>query len=118
LRLPADPPSGSRREKSLEGSLDRLAGRLARIPTPRFIAIWVATGLMFALSPLLVSGSVRVSALQAMLPYAAILAVAEIGQTLVIQQRGLDLSVPGMITRGIKSATLKADPLEAQAQAV
>lgn len=33
-----------------------------------------------------------------MLPFAAILAIASIGQTLVIQQRGLDLSVPGMIT--------------------
>ena len=33
-----------------------------------------------------------------MLPFAAILAIAAIGQTLVIQQRGLDLSVPGMIT--------------------
>ena len=32
-----------------------------------------------------------------MLPFAAMLAIAAIGQTLVIQQRGLDLSVPGMI---------------------
>ena len=61
-------------------------------------AIWIATGLLFALSPLLVSGSVDETALLAMLPFAAILAIASIGQTLVIQQRGLDLSVPGMIT--------------------
>jgi ribose transport system permease protein len=33
-----------------------------------------------------------------MLPFAAILAVASIGQTLVVQQRGLDLSIPGMIS--------------------
>jgi ribose transport system permease protein len=33
-----------------------------------------------------------------MLPFAAILAIAAIGQTIVVQQRGLDLSVPGMIT--------------------
>ena len=33
-----------------------------------------------------------------MLPFAAILAVAGIGQTLVVQQRGLDLSVPGIIS--------------------
>jgi len=32
-----------------------------------------------------------------MLPFAALLAIAAIGQTLVIQQRGLDLTVPGMI---------------------
>lgn len=63
-----------------------------------YLAIWVATGVLFAVSPLLVSGSVSSTALLAMLPYAAILAIAAIGQTLVIQQRGLDLSVPGMIT--------------------
>jgi ribose transport system permease protein len=33
-----------------------------------------------------------------MLPFAAILAIAAIGQTLVLQQGGIDLSVPGMIS--------------------
>jgi ribose transport system permease protein len=33
-----------------------------------------------------------------MLPFAAILAIVGIGQTLVIQQRGLDLSVPGAVS--------------------
>ena len=70
----------------------------ARLRVPRFSAIWVATAVLFALSPLLASGSVSRSALLSMLPFAAILAIAGIGQTLVIQQRGLDLSVPGMIT--------------------
>jgi ribose transport system permease protein len=65
---------------------------------PRFSAIWLATALLFAVSPLLASGSDSRSALLSTLPFAAILAVAAIGQTLVIQQRGLDLSVPGMIT--------------------
>lgn len=65
---------------------------------PRFSGIWVATALLFAVSPFLASGSVSHSALLSMLPFAAILAIAGIGQTLVIQQRGLDLSVPGMIT--------------------
>lgn len=70
----------------------------ARLRVPRFSAIWVATAVLFAVSPLLASGSVSRSALLSMLPFAAILAIAGIGQTLVIQQRGLDLSVPGMIT--------------------
>jgi ribose transport system permease protein len=65
---------------------------------PRFSAIWVATALLFAVSPLIASGSVSSSALLSTLPFAAILASAGIGQTLVVQQRGLDLSVPGMIT--------------------
>lgn len=64
----------------------------------QFAPIWVATGLLFAVSFVLAPGSVAPGAIIAMLPFAAILAIAGIGQTLVVQQRGLDLSVPGMIT--------------------
>jgi len=74
----------------------RLTGRDIRLP--RFSAIWLATALLFAVSPLLAPGSDNRSALLSTLPFAAILAIAAIGQTFVIQQRGLDLSVPGMIT--------------------
>jgi ribose transport system permease protein len=35
-----------------------------------------------------------------MLPFAAVLAVVAAGQTLIVQQRGLDLSVPGMLALG------------------
>jgi len=65
---------------------------------PRYSAIWVATAVLFAVSPLLASGSVSQSALLSTLPFAAILAIAAIGQTLVVQQRGFDLSVGGVIT--------------------
>jgi ribose transport system permease protein len=71
---------------------------MSRLRSGRFAAIWVATALLFALSPLLATGSVSHSALLSTLPFAAILAIAAIGQTLVVQQRGLDLSVAGMIT--------------------
>lgn len=63
-----------------------------------FTAVWVATALLFAVSPLLAAGSVGKSAILSMLPFAAILAIAAIGQTLVVQQGGLDLSVPGAIS--------------------
>src|SRR3954470_9782293 len=73
------------------------AGR--RVPRAgRFTAVWIATVALFAISPLLASGSVSHSALLSMLPFAAILAIAAIGQTLVVQQGGLDLSVPGVVT--------------------
>jgi ribose transport system permease protein len=65
---------------------------------PRFAAIWVATAVLLAVSPLLARGSLGGSALLSMLPFAAILAIAGVGQTLVVQLRGLDLSVPGVIT--------------------
>jgi ribose transport system permease protein len=70
---------------------------LARLRPPRYSAIWVATALLFAFSPLIASNSLHSSALLSMLPFASMLAIAAIGQTLVIQQRGLDLTVPGMI---------------------
>jgi len=75
-----------------------VVGRLAsRLPAGPFSAIWIATLVLFAVSPLLAPGSLGSSALLSMLPFAAILAIAAIGQTLVVQQRGLDLSVPGSI---------------------
>ncbi|MCW2954674.1 MAG: transporter permease [Conexibacter sp.] len=62
-----------------------------------FGAIWVATIVLFVISPLIAGGSVSHSAILSMLPFAAILAIAGVGQTLVVQQGGLDLSVPGSI---------------------
>jgi ribose transport system permease protein len=80
----------------------------AQIVRPRlpnlgtFGPIWVATAALFALSPLLASGSLSNTAIEsALLPFAGILAIAAIGQTLVIQQGGLDLSVPGTLSLGV-----------------
>jgi ribose transport system permease protein len=63
-------------------------------------AIVVATVLLFALSPLVAPGSLAPAPVLGMLPFAAVLAIAAAGQTLVVQQRGLDLSVPGMMAFG------------------
>ncbi|MSW97975.1 MAG: ABC transporter permease [Actinobacteria bacterium] len=67
--------------------------------------IWIATVVLFAVSPLVAPGSLKASALLGMLPFAAVLAVAAVGQMLVIQQRGLDLSVPGMMAFGAALVT-------------
>ena len=92
----ADPPRRPRTTVTGTAIVRLRAGRGARVP--QFASIWVATALLFAISPLLATGSDSSSALLSMLPFASILAIAAIGQTLVIQQRGLDLSVAGMIT--------------------
>lgn len=67
--------------------------------------IWIATALLFALSPLIAPGSLSEAPVLSMLPFAAVLAIIAAGQTLVIQQRGLDLSVPGMVAMGAVLAT-------------
>ncbi|WP_432990072.1 ABC transporter permease [Dactylosporangium sp. CA-233914] len=51
---------------------------------------------LFAVSVLVPGGLTKVSLLS-MLPFAAILAIAAAGQTLVVQQRGVDFSVAGVI---------------------
>ena len=73
-------------------------GAVERVVRHPFFPIWPATAALFAISPLLAHGSLGHSALLGMLPFAAILAIAAIGQTLVVQQGGLDLSVPGVIS--------------------
>jgi ribose transport system permease protein len=64
----------------------------------KFSGIWIATVILFLASPLIAPGSLSRTAIISMLPFAAILAIVAIGQTVVVQQRGLDLSVPGMIS--------------------
>jgi ribose transport system permease protein len=64
----------------------------------RSAGIWVATGLLFALSAVFQPKSLGASALAALWPFAAVLILAAVGQTLVVQQRGIDLSVPGFIS--------------------
>lgn len=70
----------------------------ARPSQRQFLAIWPATIVLFALSPLLAPGSVSASSVLTVFSFASVLAIASIGQTLVIQQGGLDLSVPGVIS--------------------
>lgn len=69
---------------------------LARlIPRGPFVPVWGMAVVLFAISPLLAPGSLSSSSLDSMLPFAAILVIASLGQTLVITQGGIDLSVPG-----------------------
>lgn len=68
-------------------------------------AIVVATVLLFVVSPLVAPGSLDSAPLLSMLPFAAVLAIIAAGQTVVVQQRGLDLSVPGMIALAAVLAT-------------
>lgn len=73
---------------------------MARLPggTSKYGAIWIATAVLFVVSPLIAKGSVGSSALLSMIPFAAILALASVGQMFVIRQGGLDLSVPGIMS--------------------
>ncbi len=54
-----------------------------------------ATGLLFLLSETVASSSVTRGTLLTMFPFASALAIAGLGQTLVVMQGGIDLSIAG-----------------------
>jgi ribose transport system permease protein len=71
--------------------------------------IVVATVLLFVVSKIVEPQSLSESSVLGMLPFAAILAIVAVGQTLVIQQGGIDLSVPGMVSLTVVIMTAHPD---------
>ncbi len=65
----------------------------------------VATALLFLVSAIFASSSTSKGALLSMLPFAAVLAIAALGQTLVVQQGGIDLSIAGSMSLAIVIVT-------------
>jgi ribose transport system permease protein len=75
-----------------------MMGSLFRTLPAQFMVIVPATVLLYMVSFVVAPGSVSAGAMLTVLCFASILATAAIGQTLVVQQGGLDLSVPGVIS--------------------
>jgi ribose transport system permease protein len=69
------------------------------------LTIGCATVLLFVVSILVDSASVSATSLAGMLPVAAVLAIAGLGQMLVVQQAGIDLSVAGGISLALVTVT-------------
>jgi len=92
----APPLNGNVPERTVRNNVAP-AAQVAAWPATRAA---VAVAVLFTVSPLIASGSVSSTALYSMLPFAALTALVALGQTLVIQQGGLDLSVPGAVTLG------------------
>jgi ribose transport system permease protein len=81
----------------------REASRLAI--SKGLLTVLCATVLLFAVSAVAAPSSTSPTALRGMLPIAAVLAVAGLGQMLVIQQGGIDLSVAGGISMTVVLVT-------------
>ncbi len=83
-------------------SVERARAGGGRRGLPAFVrasrGIVLATVLLFACGWMVQPGSVSPAALSGMFPFAAILAFVALGQTLVIQQGGIDLSVAGTVS--------------------
>jgi ribose transport system permease protein len=82
------------------GTEPRVARRWAKTgrASHGLVTIVVATVVLFAVSLVVQPESLSHSSVQGMLPFAAVLAIIALGQTLVVQQGGIDLSVPGTVS--------------------
>lgn len=82
----------------------------ARLRLPRgFLAIAIATIGVFGLGAIVAPSSVSHSAIVGMVPFAAVLAIAGLGQLLVVQHGGIDLSVAGGISLAVVIVTHEPD---------
>jgi ribose transport system permease protein len=77
------------------------AGVLASaIVAARFLPIWIATGVLAIVAAIIAPEALQSTSWAFVLPYMTILAVAALGQMLVIMQAGIDLSTPGVMFFG------------------
>ena len=63
----------------------------------RFAAIWIALGALLLICAVLLPRSVAPGSLMSIIPFAAFLTIAAMGQAIVIMGRGIDLSVPAIV---------------------
>jgi ribose transport system permease protein len=89
----------SDRAAMVSGTWPFLKSRSVGIPAlGEFGWIWIGLVLLFLVSLVVAPGTMTRGSVLAMLPFAGILAIVATGQTLVIQQRGLDMSAIGMVS--------------------
>ncbi len=63
----------------------------------RFAAIWIALGVLLLACAVFLPRSVAPGTLMSIIPFAAFLTIAAMGQAIVIMGRGIDLSVPAIV---------------------
>src|SRR5918912_1907530 len=66
----------------------------------RFAPIRIATGVLVVVAKIIAPESLQNTSWSFVLPYTTVLAVAALGQMLVIMHAGIDLSTPGVISLG------------------
>jgi ribose transport system permease protein len=68
--------------------------------TSRFLPVWLATGLLFIVAAIIAPEALQSTSWSFVLPYMTILAIAGIGEMLVVMTGGIDLSIPGVLFLG------------------
>lgn len=68
------------------------------IVAARFLPIWLLTGTLLVIAAVIAPSTLQSTSWAFILPYMTILAIAALGQMLVIMQAGIDLSTAGVIS--------------------
>jgi ribose transport system permease protein len=66
----------------------------------RFLPVWVAFGALVIVAAIIAPRAIQNTSWAYVLPYMTILAIAALGQMLVVMHAGIDLSTPGVISLG------------------
>ena len=66
----------------------------------RFLPVWIATAALLLVAAIIAPEALQSTSWAFVLPYMAVLAVAALGQMLVIMHAGIDLSTPGVMFFG------------------
>ena len=66
----------------------------------RFWPVWIATGVLVLVAANIASAVLQNTSWAFVLPYMTVLAIAALGQMLVVMQAGIDLSTPGVMFLG------------------
>jgi len=64
----------------------------------RYLSVWIAIGLLLIVASFIAPETLRRTSLTAVLPLTSFLALAALGQMLVVMTGGIDLSIPGVMT--------------------
>ena len=66
----------------------------------RFVPVWLATGALLLIASIIAPAALQSTSWAFVLPYMTVLALAALGQMLVIMHAGIDLSTPGVMFLG------------------
>ncbi len=66
----------------------------------RFVPVWIATGVLMLVATIIAPDALQSTSWAFVLPYMTVLAIAALGQMLVIMHAGIDLSTPGVMFLG------------------
>lgn len=70
------------------------------VSAARFFPVWLSTGVLIVIAAFAAPAALRSTSWSYVFPLASVLAVAALGQMLVVMHAGIDLSTPGVISLG------------------